>query len=393
MRRRVELLRNWYRYSFALIIFSTGLSFSLVGAALPDIAHLYSLTKTEASTLPFLQFVGAYGGLVLLTLFAAKPRLLLSTAALLQCFAALSIATIPGYTFILKLCFFLIGAAGNIIVPLTGMIITRAGEGGAARNLNVHFGFFSAGVMAAPLYSGLLFNHGLHYGPIYMVLSGIAFFAFIAVLPNALPAVSIGSRITGTLLRDAFFSHGRYLIIILVVNVLYVSAESIPNTWIPKYFTDIFPHYSSFRTRFVLTLFWGAITAGRYICALLLHRGIKPITLMISLSGAASLCLFAATSSRSGLTAELLFALLGLFLSGIFPIIASSFEKLPERFTGMGFVLLIATGMIGASSVSKMSGFIADQVGFSLAMKTGSMFLILILVVLIVWGVQWYRDG
>jgi fucose permease len=392
VRRRDELPRNWYRYSFALIIFSTGLSFSLIGAALPDITNLYSLTKTEASTLPFLQFVGAYGGLALLVFFAKKPRLLLSTAAMLQCLSALYIAVIPGYTTILKVCFFLFGASGNIIVPLTGMIITRAGEGGAARNLNVHFGFFSAGVMAAPLYSGMLFNHGLHYGPTYLVLSAVAFIAFVAVLPSALPAVSIGSRMNASVLREVFSSHGRYLIIVLVVNVLYVSAESIPNTWIPKYFTDIFPHYSSFRTRFVLTLFWGAITAGRYICALLLHRGVKPVTLMLALSGAASVCLFAAASSRSGLTAELLYMLLGLFLSGIFPIIASSFEKLPERFTGMSFVLLIATGMLGASSVSKLSGFIADQVGFPLAMKTGSLFLIVILVVLVLWGVQWDTD-
>ena len=384
VRRPGELPRNWYRYSFTLLIFSTGLSFSLVGAALPDFTSLYGLTKTEASTLPFLQFLGAYGGLVLLATIASRSRLLLAGAAMVQCLAALYIALVPGYTMGLKACFFLFGAAGNVIVPLTGMIITRARVGGAARDLNVHYGFFSAGVMAAPLYSGLLFNQGFHYGPSYMVFSAIAFIAFLIALPDTLPTVSIGTRITGKTLRTAFASHGRFLMLILIVNILYVSAESIPNTWIPKYFTDIFPEYSSFRTRFVLTLFWGAVTVGRYICALLLHRGVKPAMLMIILSGAASICLFAAASSSTGFTAELLFSLLGLFLSGMFPIIASSFEALPESYTGMSFVLLIATGMMGASSVSKLSGHIADQAGFPLAMKTGSIFLTLI-VLLFFW--------
>jgi fucose permease len=391
VRRRVVLLRNWYRCSFALVIFSTGLSFSLIGAALPDITVLYGLTKTQASTLPFLQFLGAYLGLALLTIASSRPRLLLAGAAMVQCLAALYIALVPGYSLALKSCFFLFGAAGNIIVPLTGTIITKAGRGGAARDLNVHYGFFSAGVMAAPLYSGLLYNQGFHYGPSYMVLGAVAFAAFIAALLDALPETGNSTRITGSVFRQVFVSHGKFLLIILAVNILYVSAESIPNTWIPKYFTDVFPHYSSFRTRFVLTLFWGAITAGRYICALLLHRGAKPVTLMMSLSGAASICLFAAASSRYGLYAELLFTMLGLFLSGMFPLIASSFERLPEKYTDMSFVLLIATGMIGASGVSKLSGYIADQAGFHLAMKTGSIFLVFVLVVLAVWGVKYYR--
>jgi fucose permease len=385
------LPRNWYRFSFALLIFSTGLSFSLIGAALPDITDLYNLTKTEASTLPFLQFLGAYLGLALLTFTTSRSRMLLAGAALLQCLSALYIALVPGYTFLLKICFLLFGATGNVVVPLTGMIITRVGEGVAARDLNIHYGFFSAGVMVAPLYSGLLFNRGFHYGQSYLILSVVAFASLLCVTPGALPAVSTGSRITFNTLRTAFSSHGKFLVVILVVNILYVSAESIPNTWIPKYFTDIFPHYSSFRTRFVLTLFWGAITVGRYLCALLLHRGVKPVTLMMFLSGTASICLFAAASSGVGIWAELLYSLLGLLLSGMFPVIASSFETLPEHYTGMSFVLLIATGMLGASSVSKLSGYIADQAGFPLAMKTGSILLILALVVLSLWGVKYLQ--
>jgi fucose permease len=386
VRRPGGLPRNWYRCSFALLIFSTGLSFSLVGAALPDITSLYELTKTEASTLPFLQFLGAYGGLALLALTTSKSRLLLAGAAMVQCLAALYVALVPGYTMGLKVSFFLFGAAGNVIVPLTGMIITRAGEGGAAHDLNVHYGFFSTGVMAAPLYSGLLFNQGFHYGFSYMVLATIAFTAFLVALPDSLPTVSIGARLTGETLRSAFASHRKFLMVILIVNILYVSAESIPNTWIPKYFTDVFPQYSPFRTRLVLSLFWGAVTVGRYICAWLLHRGVKPVPLMIILSGTASICLFAAASASKGLAAEILFAVLGLFLSGMFPIIASRFERLPDRYTGMSFILLIATGMMGASSVSKLSGYIADHAGFPLAMKTGSILLVLILVVLFVRG-------
>ena len=375
-----------YRYAFYLLIFTTGLTFSLIGTALPDLTELYNLTKTEASTLPFLQFLGSYGGLLLLALTTSRARILLAGAAMVQCLAALYIALVPGYTIGLKFSFFLFGAAGNVIVPLTGVIITRTGDGGAARDLNIHYGFFSAGVMAAPLYSGLLFNSGFHYGPAYGVLACAAFISFIATLPSSIPGTGIGERFTGGTLYSAFSSHGKFLAVVLIVNLLYVSAESIPNTWIPKYFTDIFPGYSPFRTRLVLSLFWGTITLGRYICAALLHRGVKPVVMMILLSGAASICLFAGASMQNGITAEILFSALGLFLSGMFPIIASSFERLPHRFTGMSFIILIATGMMGASGVSKLSGYIADHIGFQLAMKTGSIFLVLIVIVLVLKG-------
>jgi fucose permease len=305
---------------------------------------------------------------------------------MVQCLAAMYITLVPGYTIGLKFSFFLFGAAGNVIVPLTGMIITRAGDGGAARDLNIHYGFFSAGVMAAPLYSGLLFNRGFHYSSAYGILACVAMAAFIATIPGSIPRVSIGERFTGRALYSAFASHGKFLAVILIVNILYVSAESIPNTWIPKYFTDIFPAYSPLRTRLVLSLFWGTITLGRYICAALLHHGVKPVMMMILLSGAASICLYAGASMQNGIAAEILFTALGLFLSGMFPIIASSFERLPHRFTGMSFIILIATGMIGASSVSKLSGNIADNAGFQLAMKTGSIFLVLIVVLLVIKG-------
>ncbi len=375
-----------YRYAFFLLIFTTGLTFSLIGAALPDLTELYELTKTEASTLPFLQFLGSYGGIILLALTTSKARILLAGAAMAQCLAALYIALVPGYTIGLRISFFLFGAAGNVIVPLTGMIITRAGNGGTARDLNIHYGFFSAGVMVAPIYSGLLFNRDFHYNSVYGVLACVALVAFITTILSSIPKESLGERLTGSTLYSAFSSYGKFLAVILVANILYVSAESIPNTWIPKYFTDIFPGYSPFRTRLVLSLFWGTITLGRYICATLLHRGVKPVVMMILLSGTASVCLFAGASMQDGVAAEVLFSALGLFLSGMFPIIASSLERLPHRFTAMSFIILIATGMAGASSVSKLSGYIADHAGFQTAMKTGSIFLVLIVVLLVMKG-------
>jgi FHS family glucose/mannose:H+ symporter-like MFS transporter len=330
--------------------------------------------------------MGSYAGLFVIALITSRARLLLAAAALIQCLAASYVALFPGFTALLKASFFLFGAAGNIVVPLTGMIITRAGEGQAARDLNIHYGFFSAGVMAAPLYAGLLFNVGYHYGLSYSVLSVLACIGLIVVIFSYVPAVKTGERLNREDFREVFTNRGRFLAVVLIVNFLYVSAESIPNTWIPQYFTGLFPGYSAFGTRLILTLFWGTITIGRYFCAALLHRGLRPVTLMLALSGLAAVWLFLASSTGNGTVAGVLFSTSGFFFSGMFPIIASSLEALPGRFTNMGYIFLISTGMIGATSISKLAGFIADRAGFPISMKMGTLFLLLAVVVLALKG-------
>jgi fucose permease len=375
-----------YRYALYLLVFTTGVSFSLIGAALPDIIARYDLTRTEASVLPFLQFLGTYGGLVFVAFAPSRVRLLLAGASFVQCLAAFYLLLVPGYDVFFKTAFFLFGSAGNVIVPLTGMIVTQANRSGSGRELNIHYGFFSAGVTVAPLYAGLLFNSGLHYGAAYLGLACLGGAGFLWMLWCALPVGLSGERLSGETLMSGFARHGRFLAVLLTVNFFYVVAESIPNTWIPKYFTDLFPLYAPFRTSLVLSLFWGFVTVGRSVCAALLHRGVKPVSLMMLLAGLGGAWVFFGAAVKNRLAAEILFSTSGLFFSGMFPILASSFGRLPERFTGMGFVILIATGMLGASGSSRLAGFVADRIGFRFSMMMATISLLGALAVLALRG-------
>jgi fucose permease len=375
-------LPRTFRYTLYLLVFTTGVSFSLIGAALPDIIDQYHLTRTEASTLPFLQFLGSYGGLALLVFTPSRVRLLLAGASLVQCLAASFLLLIPGYGGLSKTAFFLFGAAGNVIVPLTGMIVTRAHRGGSARNLNIHYGFFSAGVTVAPLCAGLLFSRGLHYGSAYLGFAVLAGMGFISIFWCPFPDTPPGEGVKVKTLVSGFSQHGRFLAVVLAVNFLYIAAESIPNTWIPKYFTDLFPGYTPFRTTLVLSLFWGFVTIGRSVCAALLHRGMRPVSLMMMLTALGGAWIFLGASMKKGPAAEILFSTSGLFFSGMFPILASSFGRLPEQFTAMGFIILIATGMLGASGSSKLAGYTADRIGFGLSMKIATAALLAALIVL-----------
>jgi fucose permease len=168
------------------------------------------------------------------------------------------------------------------------------------------------------------------------------------------------------------------------MNLFYVGSESVPHTWIPKYFYDTFPGYSEFRLRLILSLFWASITAGRHICAVFLRRGAKPQTLLAVNSVAAAVLLAVAPVLRKGVSAEIMFIGSGLFFAGMFPTIISFVEHFSEQVSGTAFILVMASGLAGASVFSRSVGFIADRFGFTIGIMIGALPLISILVLVFI---------
>jgi fucose permease len=150
-----------------------------------------------------------------------------------------------------------------------------------------------------------------------------------------------------------------------------MTAEAVPNNWIPQYLRDVFPASPVFRSRVVLSLFWAAVTVGRQLCAVLLKRW-KPHLLTAILSAGAALSLCAASLTRSSLGAEAAFVATGLFLSGVMPVILALTGRMPGEAAGASFVLVLAVGMLGASGMNRVVGGVSDLLGFRAGILTGA---------------------
>ena len=372
------------RFIFYMVIFTGGFSFSITGAVLPDIAAIFDLTKTQVSTLPLLHFSGSFCGLLILGFFLSRPRFLIYIAVAGMAAATLSISLTASLTAGFFAAFFCFGLFANILVAMPGMVVSRSREGNTAGNMNVMYSFFSAGVMISPVATGVLFARGFHYPAPFFVLTAMIVICGITAAVTKLPPFDLGNRISFRSIGDAFLSRGSLLTIIIVMNLCYVGAESIPHTWIPKYFYDTFPGYSAFRLRLILSLFWASITVGRHICAAFLHRGTKPQVLLAVNSVAAAVWLALAPLLKRGISAEIMFISSGLFFAGIFPTIISFVEHFSERDSNTAFILVMASGLAGASGLSRAVGFIADRFGFTLGIMIGSLPLISILVLVFI---------
>ncbi len=351
-----------------LLIFTAGMSFSLLGAALPDVSLLFDLSKSQASSLPLAQFSGDFAGLLLLGLTLSRARHLLYGSALALCAAGVLISLAPGFSMWLKVWFFLFGAASGILITLPGMISARVAAGQAARSMNLLYAFFSAGVMTAPIGSGVLVELGLHFREAFLALSGLALVAGVAAAFSRMPIPELGQGLYPTAMRDLVKDHRGILAVVIVMNLCYVGAEAVPNAWIPKYLQDTFPGRSELGSAAVLSLFWGAITGGRFLCAALLKKGVRPRALLAGLAALSCATLAAAPMAGSLMAAQALFVASGLFFSGMFPVIISHTEHIPERSSGTMFIMVMAAGMLGASAAGKSVGVIADAVSFPAGM-------------------------
>jgi len=382
-------------YILYCLIFIAGMSFSITGATIPEIASIFNLTSGEVSKLPQFQFFGGFFGLLLLGFLMSRvsPRVLLSLFMLKLAVGALVLVFVPRYTGLFPFLFFCIGTSMSVVFGLTGVIVSRASGEQSARNLNIHYSFMSAGVVLSPMLYGVLSTAGYSYRIIFIILGGLAFTAGAAAAVIHLPSVQLGEGYAATTMKILFKEHLLFLIVVLVMSLCYMGSESIPNNWIPKYLDDTFSDFSGFRSRLILSLFWAAVTIGRYICAAVLKRWNNAKGLLVILCLGASACLVAAPIVTSRLTAEILLSGSGIFFSGIIPIIFSFTERLPEKLAGIVFILVLTIGMLGASLASRGVGFLADSFGFMPAIMIGAAPLLLIIVLSLLGGKSVWHSG
>jgi FHS family glucose/mannose:H+ symporter-like MFS transporter len=211
-----------------------------------------------------------------------------------------------------------------------------------------------------------------------MVLGLLSGVAALLALKHSKEYPDLGEGLSTAAVGELVSDYRLLFVVVVAMNLCYVGSEAVPNAWIPKYLHDTFPGHSEFRGTLVLSLFWAAITAGRFACAALLARGAPSRMLLGILAGGACLCLLVAPF-LARLASEIAFIASGLFFSGMFPIIISHTERLPDKSFGAMFILVMAAGMLGAALAGASVGMIADFLTFRAGMMTAAGLCLLVL--------------
>jgi fucose permease len=373
------------------------MAFSTTGSIIPEVSETYALTLSLVSYLPLCQFGGGFAGLAFLAFLVsrgrAKPAALLSAATLAMSASSLSIAALRGFSPAMLAAFFVLGGAMSFIFGCTGALVSRASGGDAARNLNVLYAFMSGGVVLSPLLHGALVSVGAGYNAVFCMMGGMSLGLCAFTLLVRFPSLDLGGGSSPAGSTPRTVRYRMLVVAILAMGFCYMAAEAIPANWIPKYLNDAFDGASGtagtgaaasrgfpgFRPRLVLSLFWASVTAGRRVCAALLERWNRPLGLLVILAALASALLVIVPNVKNRAAAEALFAVSGLFFSGIIPVIFSFTGRLPGGFASVLLILVLAVGMLGATLMNRSVGFLSGAVSFRAALAAGALPLVVLL--------------
>lgn len=230
--------------------------------------------------------------------------------------------------------------------------------GGDGKVLNLLHMTYGIGAFVIPVLAGTLIRTGLPWKGVLILLLALAVAAllFAARMPETPKAERTGEKARGSG-RAVFLTPSLY--VFMLIAFFYEGAENTVSGWIVTYLMS--RGFSEAFSQNMLSVFWVAMICGRWLNGMISRRIRKPVIIMISSVGAlAAAILFVHTGGALTVTAVVV--LLGLLLSGIYPLTIACAHSVMSA-SGTAGAMITSTGGLGASVVPFAGGKAAQSFG------------------------------
>lgn len=352
----------WITAGSFFVFFIFGFADNLKGATIPAIIRDLDFTYTQGGTV----LLGLYIGFFIATLFTGLLADIAGNKVVLLVAGACLVVGILGYSSsramgLLMASIGILGLGlGAIEVGCNALIVDLHG-GQKGRYLNMMSVFHGLGAMLAPLYAGWLLTSGISWRTVYrgalpLVAIMLVYF-FIIKYPHHKAARSTGPDL-GSLRKNAFTGQMGWFYLLIA---LYVAVEIGIASWIVEFLQSARLQTVSTST-LALSLFFGLVTAGRFLGSFLVDR-IGYLRIMLLAALGALVCVTLGAFGPPYLS--LLLPGTGLFLSIIFPTITAAVSDLHQENMGSILGLLFTFAGLGGIVGPWLVGFYADLFGIS----------------------------
>jgi MFS transporter, FHS family, glucose/mannose:H+ symporter len=297
------------------VVAATFLGLALIGAitaslgpALGTIRTQFRLTDFTLGFLASAQFAGAVlGNLSFVPLSQVPAGWRMAGGMVAFGLGALGVAFAVSFPLVL-LSFFVMGAGFGTFQVNYANVFARGFGARSGALVTLMGGAFALGSILGPLAVGLLLERSLGYGPLF---AGVA--ALAALLPFALHSVRAHAPVT-VRPGQARVSSLPLVLSFAAFAVFYVAAEGSVGLWSPSHLSDGLG-FSSERAAFSTSIFWVAITVGRFASIPLSLRVSSPDLIV----GALALGLVGLTIAHVPALAPYGYWLTGLAFAPVFP--------------------------------------------------------------------------
>ncbi len=374
-------------YSMAILCvvqFLSGMILVLLSPSLSHVLETLGITETGGGTLFFAYFSGGTVGTLTLSWL---PRFL-SSARILQLSGVLAGLGLLGVSLSPSLgpalsFFALVGAGNSLLVAYPGALLAGRYREASGRMMSFLYAFFALGVTLCPLVSGFLLQAGVPWQAVFQAMALVCLAVALPAGLSRIPSMNESEGLRWKSMKAAIRGDRGLLIGAVLLNVLYIGAETSVMGWVVYYLQRVFAGDTNvFRASRVLTYFWILMIVGRLLTALVAERA-GSFTVLVVLGSGGILTWSGAMASGNLVTSEVLFAFTGLFFSGMFPMIASYAGRFPVQYTGLAFSLILAGGGMGGALFPLLVGWLSERQGMQvgLASAISGLFLMLVLLV------------
>ena len=299
-----------------VVFLAIGAVQAMYGPAFPGFLRRYQLGVGEVGTVVSAHFLGSFVTIALSGLLLVRfgYRRLLVVGSVVLGLGAAGVALSPAWGGVLGSAFF--GGLGfGLIDVTTNLLFARAYGGRASGALNLLNAAFGLGAVAGPLLVGLFAPHVAAAFLLVAVLClAAAVLAALPPMPEPLPVARGAPRLPLAPLAG-----------FMLLYFLYVSSEVGVASWEPTYLT---PVVGASVAAFLTSLYWGALTAGRFLAAAVSDR-FRASDMVL---GAVALALAAAWVAVITPLAPVAYAVVGLAFAPVFPTaLAWLQEVFPQR--------------------------------------------------------------
>jgi len=360
-------------FAFMLLL---GLNFSIYQSIIQDINGFFGFDGAASGIMVALYFLGALiapgpaGELGDRT--GKKMVVILSGVLMFSCILLISQAR---HVFILGAGILLMGASGSTLQGLLSAKIADHNPYSAKRMMNFSGCCFCVGAVVGPLLSLAIKSWGGDWQTIMLINAVIFCPGMILLLWLPKDKKTLADKTASStaysleLIKDVRFR------IFFISIVLYVGAEVSLAFSVTTYFTEA--GVAAFG-EIALSLFWAGMILGRLLAGVFHKRSdlIMPLCLVFGI-----IFSFLLQVGPPAIVSLVLFSLMGLSLSAVWPILMALCTQTFQRFSGTAGGLMIVGGSLGGILFPALVGVVSSGFGIrrALAIATASVALILML--------------
>ncbi|MBK5092453.1 MAG: MFS transporter [Actinobacteria bacterium] len=349
-------------WPFFPLIIVPGIVLLLAPSTVKSIMESFNFRESLGGLLQVAYFAGGTAGILLITHLMQRwtARQIILSQVLLLSLSLAAAAISPWYPMLLF--FYLVaGFANGILITYPGVYATRVCGDESHRAQNLIYGFFALGVVTSPLLAKLLIDN-LHSWRWALAAPAILILPLsIPVALRRLERIEGVEKLSSGVLREIFAFNRKLFTGLLFALLFYIAAESAVSLWLITFLEKEYD-VSPGTAHLTLTALWIGITVGRWIVSSLVKKA-DPYKIIVFLTIISGFVVLAAPLTGSKTASMILYMLVGLFYSGIYPTLIGYVAWFPEDIASSVFTLFLAAGALGGAVLPYLVGLLNQFAG------------------------------